>query len=220
MVMLGQSSSGWNEGSAALALLNVGIRNTVGVLTADSFTQTNPPIVSTPDTTISTQTLTLVPGVLSGSVAFVRGDEGSNYVGGPIEPGTVDSVYIRPLGCFINNAVGNAYENQPGPASGKGPYMSGQGTYANALFETQALATVGAIAQGDTLQYTPGQELVASRNGYLQMRTTTQSGAEVDLDVAGVTSEVANGRAASTLIAILKMVPDSESYNLVYDQRI
>jgi hypothetical protein len=219
MPLLGQASGGWTESSSALRLLHPGIRNTVGVLTADAFTQTNPPIVTTAGT-ISTQTNTGVLGVLSGSVAFTRPDQGSNFIGGPVEPGAPDNILIRPLGCFINTAVGNAFENQPGPASGKGPYMSGQGTYGNQLFETQALDTSGAVAVGDDLIYTPGQELVASRNGYLMMRVTTQTGAAVSLDTATITSEVANGNTASTLLGILKMPPDSEQFEIVYDQRV
>jgi len=219
MPMLGQASGGFTESSSALRLLHPGVRNTVGVLTADAFTQTNPPIVTTAGT-ISTQTNTGVLGVLSGSVAFTRPDQGSNFIGGPVEPGAPDNILVRPLGCFINTAVGNAFENQPGPASGKGPYMSGQGTYGNQLFESQAIATEGAITAGDDLIYTAGQELIASRNGYLMMRVTTQTGAAVSLDVAALASEVANGNTASTLIGVLKMPPDSEQFEIVYDQRV
>lgn len=219
MPLLGQASGGWTESSSALRLLHPGIRNTVGVLTADSFTQTNPPIVTTAGT-ISTQTNTGVLGVLSGSVAFTRPDQGSNFIGGPVEPGAPDNILIRPVGMFINTAVGNAFENQPGPASGKGPYMSAQGTYGNQLFETQAIATEGAITVGDDLIYTTGQELIASRNGYLMMRVTTQTGAAVSLDVAALASEVANGNTASTLLGVLKMPPDSEQFEIVYDQRV
>lgn len=153
-------------------------------------------------------------------MAFTRPDQGSNLIGGPVEPGAPDNVYIKPLGCFINTAVGNAFENTPGTASGKGPYMSGQGTYGNKLFETQALAVAGAIPQGTALVYMAGQELVASRNGYLIMRSTAQTGAVISLDLATITSEVANGNAASTTIGILKMPPDVEMFELVYDQRI
>jgi len=219
MPMLGQASGGWTESSSALRLLHVGIRNATGVLTADGFTQTNPPIVTTAGT-ISTQTNTGVLGVLSGSVAFTRPDQGSNFIGGPVEPGAPDEILIRPLGCFVNTAVGNAFENQPGPASGKNTYMSTGGTYANQLFETQAIAASGAIAAGDDLIYTAGQELVASRNGYLMMRVTTQTGAAISLDIATITSEVANGNAASTTIGVLKMPPDSEQFEIMYDQRI
>jgi hypothetical protein len=219
MSLLGQASGGWTESSSALRLLHVGIRNTVGVLTTDAFTQTNPPIVTTAGT-ISTQASTGVLGVLSGSVAFTRPDAGSNFIGGPVEPGAPDGLLIRPLGCFINTAVGNAYENLPGPASGKGPYVSAQGTYGNALFESQALDAAGPLAAGDDLIYQAGQELVASRNGYLMMRVTTQTGAPVSLDLATIAAEVANGQAASTQLGILKMAPDSEMFELVYDQRI
>lgn len=219
MPLLGQASGGWTESSAALRLLNVGVRNAVGVLTADGFTQTNPPIVATAGT-ISTQVNTGVNGVLSGSVAFARPDQGSNFIGGPIEPGAPDEVLIQPLGVFMNTAVGNAFENQPGPASGKNTYMSGQGTYGNQLFETQALAAAAPLVAGDDLIYQTGQQLVASRNGYLIMRVTTQTGAAVSLDIATITSEVANGAAASTTIGILKMPPDSEQFELVYDQRV
>jgi hypothetical protein len=161
-----------------------------------------------------------VLGVLSGSVAFTRPDQGSNFIGGPVEPGAPDNILIQPLGVFVNTAVGNAFENQPGPASGKNTYVSAQGTYGNQLFETQALAAAAPLAAGDDLIYTAGQELVASRNGYLMMRVTTQTGAAVSLDIATITSQVANGAAASTLLGILKMPPDSEQFELVYDQRV
>lgn len=220
MPLLGQASGQWLESSAALRILHAGVRNAVGVVTTDAFTQTNPPIVTTPANTISTQVDTATRGVLSGSVAFTRPDQGSNLIGGPVEPGAPDNVFIRPLGVFLNTAVGNAFENTPATASGKNTYASGQGTYGNRLFETQALAVAGAIAQGTTLVYMAGQELVASRNGYLIMRSTSQTGAVISLDLAAITSEVANGNTASTTIGILKMPPDSEMYELVYDQRI
>lgn len=221
MALLGQASGDFRESSSALRLLHVGIRNTVGVLTTDAFTQTNPPVITTAGT-ISTQADTGVLGVLSGSVAFTRPDQGSNYVGGPVEPGAPLGTLIQPLGCFINSAAGNAYENLPAAASGKGPYVSAQGTYGNALFETQALAAAGAIAQGDDLIYQAGQRLVASRNGYLQMAATAQTGALINLDLQTITAQSANAGAddSSTTLGILKMPPDSEMFELVYDQRI
>jgi len=220
MALLGQASGGFTESSSALRILHVGIRNTIGVLTEDSFTQTNPPL-TTAAADISTQVDTSVLGVLSGSVAFTRNDAGSNFVGGPAEPGGAAASQIRPLGCFINTAVGNAFENQPGPASGKGPYVSGQGTYGNGLFETQVIeAAAGALAQGDDLVYSTGQELIASRNGYLMPRLTTQTGAAIDLDLAAHALQPANGAPASDLIGVLKMPPDAEMNELVYDQRI
>lgn len=220
MALLGQASGGFTESSSALRILHVGIRNTVGVLTEDAFTQTNPP-VTTVAAQISTQVDTSVRGVLSGSVVFARPDAGSNFIGGPVEPGTADATQVRPLGVFINTAVGNAFENQPGPASGKGPYVSGQGTYGNALFETQVIqAAAGALAAGADLVYSTGMELIASRNGYMMPRATAQTGALISLDTANQAVEVANGATASTTLGVLKMPPDSTMNELVYDQRI
>lgn len=221
MPLLGQASGGWTESSAALRLLNVNVRNAVGVLTADGFTQTNPPIVTTAGT-LSTKANTGVLGVLSGSVAFTRPDQGSNFIGGPVEPGAPTNVLVRPLGVFINTAVGNAFENQPGPASGKNTYVSSMGTFGNQLYETQVLAAAAPLAAGDDIIYTTGMALIASRNGYLMPQATTQTGAVVSLDIIGIAADVANGAVAgtSTVIGRLKMPPDSEMDELVYDQRI
>jgi len=197
MALLGQASGGWTESSSALRLLHVGIRNTVGILTTDSFTQTNPPTVLLGTSTAAgMDTATL--GVLSGAVAFTRGDAagGSNEIGGTA--GTAASTAgISELGVFINTAVGNAYENTPGPASGKGPYVSGQGTYANSLYET---LDNGAAA----LTYVTGDSLWASLNGYL---------------TNGVAADRYNG-ATAVLMGILKMPADAVQPEIVYDQRV
>lgn len=221
MPLLGQASGAWTESSSALRLLHVGVRNTVGVLTDDAFTQTNPPVITTA-VTISSKVDTTLTGVLSGSVAFTRPDVGANYIGGNVETLAVahHETFVRPLGCFINNANGNAYENLPGQASGKGPYVSSQGTYGNALYETQALAALGAFAQGDALSYITGVELIASRNGYLLPHFAWDGAALQDLDIAAWAAEVEHGNAASTVIGILKMPADSTQNELVYDQRI
>jgi hypothetical protein len=226
MTLLGQASGGWTESSSALRLLYAGVRNTIGVLTDDAFRQTNPPIVKTAGT-ISTSpgAHTEVFGVLSGSVAFTRPDAGSNFVGGPVTVAasgvsTTNAYATRPLGCFINSAAGNPFENLPAAASTKGPYMSSMGSYGNRLYETQALITVAPLAVGSPLVYLAGQELIASINGYLMPRQVDNAGAPLTLDVSGFSLEVTNGHAASTLIAVLKMVPDSVVTELVYDQRI
>lgn len=224
MPMLGQASGGFKESSSALRLLHLGVRNTVGILTNDAFTQSNPSAVTTAST-ISTNVDTSVLGVLSGSVAFTRPDQGSNYIGGNAESLTnaLHETFVRPLGLFINSAAGNAFENQPAAASGKGPYVSALGTYASQLFETQSIGTNGAgIAAGATLNYLTGQELVASRNGFLMPRraVNTAGGAVESLDVAAITAEVEHGLAASTTIGILKMPADSVQNEIVFDQRI
>lgn len=223
MAMLGQASGGFTESSSSLRLLHVGVRNTVGVLTDDAFTQTNPPVVSTAGT-VSDNVPTTVLGVLGGAVAFSRPDAGSNFVGGNVEGLAVatQETFVRPLGVFLNNANGRPFENLPAQASGKGPYVSAQGTYANSLFETQALGADGAnVAQGDDLTYNVGAELIASRNGYLMPRTTIDgAGAVASIDIAAISAEVEHGRTASTTIGILKMPADSTQNELVYDQRI
>ena len=220
MALLGQASGDFTESSAALRVLHQGIFNTTSPLALDGFSQANPPIV-TVASTFSAKLGTGATGVLSGSVAFSRPDQGSNVVGGPVE-GLAGALGLQvvPRGVFMLNANGNAFENQPALASGINTFCSAQGTYGNRLYETQVLAAAAPLAQGDDLIYQNGQELVASRNGYLMPRVTTQTGAAVSLDIATITSQVANGQAASTLIAILSMSPDSAQNEIVYDQRI
>jgi len=220
MPLLGQASGGWTESSSALRLLHAGVRNSTGVLTADAFTQTNPPIV-TVAATISTKVNTATRGVLSGSVAFTRPDEGSNFIGGNIETGltALQEFLVKPLGVFMNTAVGNAYENTPGPASGKNTYMSSQGTYGNQLYETQALAAVGAYAQGDDLLYVAGMELIASRNGYL-MPAIDSAGASFDAATTAAESEHAGAPNSSTTLGLLKMPADATQNEVVFDQRV
>lgn len=232
MPLTGQASGGWTESSSALRILHVGVRNTVGNLTDDSFTQTNPPIIKTTGT-ISTSpgALTEVLGVLSGSVAFTRPDAGSNFIGGPTVtamalPASVTQVL--PLGCFINSATGNPYENLPGVASGKGPYVAAMGTYGSRLFETQLLvATTGTVvAAGTALTYVAGQKLVASQNGYLMPSVVFNGAALVAVDnTAGggaynTLESVNAGAVVATTIGILKMAPDSVMNEIVFDQRI
>lgn len=236
MPMLGQASGGFTESSSALRLLHVGVRNTVGILTDDAFTQTNPPIITTA-ATISDNVDTSVLGVLSGSVAMTRPDQGSNYVGGPgtstlvaasgagtatTPSATSLQQAYQPLGLFINSASGNAYENQPGAASGKGPYVSAMGTYASQLFESQALVTIGALTLGDDVTYITGVPLIASINGYLMPSRvwTGAANASQDLVTIALQSAIINSASSSTTIGILKMPADSVQNEIVFDQRI
>ena len=153
-----------------------------------------------------------VLGVLSGSIAFARPDAGSNQIGGPAAANGV-----QPIGCFINNAKGNAFENTPGVASGKGPYVSAQGTYANALFETFDLSDA---LGGTAITYTTGDSLVASVNGYLTNISDSDNShcAKLVADVA-ITLGLLNSD-TDVLIGVLKMPADSTQDELVYDQRI
>jgi hypothetical protein len=232
MPLAGQASGGWTESSSALRILHVGVRNTVGVLTDDSFTQTNPPIITTAGT-VSTApgALTEVLGILSGSVAFTRPDAGSNFIGGPTKTAMAlpaDVTQVLPLGCFINSAAGNPYENLPAVASGKGPYVAAMGTYGNRLYETQLLvATTGTVvAAGTALTYVAGMKLVASQNGYLMPSVVFNGAALVAVDnTAGggaynTLESVNAGAVVATTVGILKMPPDSVMTEIVFDQRI
>lgn len=216
MTLLGQASGGWTESSSALRILNIGIANSIGVLTDDSFTQTNPPIVTT-GATITAQVDQTLTGVLSGSVCFARGDAGggNNYVGGPAAVGTAN---VAVLGVFINSANGNAFENTPGTASGKGPYVSGQGTYGNTLYEDKVLT--GANAGNALTALAVGQSLFASRNGYLTNAILADFAADEAEQLWEGALTGATAEAAPTVIGIVKNVPDAAQADLVYDQRI
>lgn len=199
----GQSSTSFRAGPTALRILHVGHRTSMGSeVTDDAFTQSNPPVVSTD----VTNQLPSNPhdGVLGGSVALTRPDAGNGLIGGPLQsesdPSDGD---IRPLGLFIVDAQGQPYENSPTAASGKGSYVSSQGTYGNALFETQNLDT------GADLTYHPGDKLYCSRNGYL-----------TKVDGVNNSLEQALGYTDSTDIGVVKIAPDSEVGEIVFDLRI
>lgn len=229
MALVGQASGDFTEGSSALRILHRGVSNTIGVLTTDAFTQANPPVVTAANT-VSTQltqlSLNLQSGVLGGSVAFARPDQGSNYIGGPVINAVVGTAEnIRVLGCYINSANGNAFENLPGQASGKGPYVSSQGSYGNALFETQVLISVGgSVTAGDALVYTPGMKLCASRNGYLMPVDQEFGGSYDDISLGAGAAEANSLEGANaanvTVVGLLKVPADAVLGEIVYDQRI
>lgn len=219
MPLLGQASGGWTESSSALRLLNLGIANSIGVLTDDSFSQTNPPI-ETAAATITNQVDQTLNGVLSGSVCFARGDAGggSNFIGGPA---AVSTANVGVLGVFMNSANGQAFENTPGTASGKGPYVSGQGSYGNTLFEDKVLT--GGNAGNALTALNVAQPLYASRNGYLTNVLTADTGGASGLQLweqGDLFAAATLPQAFPTVIGIVKMVPDATQGDVVYDQRI
>ncbi len=204
----GQSSGDFRETSARVQLLHVVTRNAVGVLTPDAFTQLNPP--NSPNLAYNSTTLATITkvGVLGGTYAFTRPDYGNGFHGGPPAVGgnyTGKTVQI-PLGIFINDAIGNAFENTPGVASGRGPYISGVGsTVGNSLYETkdQFAGTPGAA-----LVYGAGQFLYASINGLI-------TNAPHDAFEYAVLNTV-----IPTVVGLVKVAPDANSSLLVYDTRI
>jgi hypothetical protein len=199
----GQSSGDFRETSARVQLLHVVTRNSVGVLTPDAFTQANPPVVTTQKST-TLATITKV-GVLGGSIAFTRPDFGNGFHGGPVKVGGAYVAGQKPLGIFINDSLGNAFENTPGVASGRGPYVCGSGsTVGVSIYETKQQL---AAAPGDPVTYNPGDKVYASVNGLLT-------------NVVGDTYENQVGAATPTLIGIVKVAPDANSSLLVIDLRV
>lgn len=194
MALPGQASGDFSESSSALRILYIGVRNTfAATLATDGFTQTNPPQI----VVHISGTLPVAPkrGVLGGSVCFTRGN---GLVGGPP---AAPNANVKPLGLFINDAAGNAYENTPAAASGQAPYTSANGTFGVRLYETRNLST------GDPLDWSAGNSLYASKNGYLTNVLADNN--TFEQAVTGV-----------TLIGVVKVAPDSVHAELVFDQRI
>jgi hypothetical protein len=171
----GQASGDFKLSTSALRILYSMFKDSIPSLSPDGFTQNNPNVVTTAAAVSTTIPVNVKKGVLGGSVAFVRPDIGENTVGGAVLVSGAYVVNTRPLGLFINDAAGNAYENTPGPASGKGPFLRG-GSCGNKLYETAkqttnsysagTWSTSGGVV-GTALVYSPGQKLYASVNGYL-----------------------------------------------------
>lgn len=210
MSMRGQSSGDFKETSGRVQLFHVGTRNSVGALTADAFTQANP-VVYTGATVKSTTLANITKvGVLGGSVAFTRPQAGNNLIGGPaVTAGPVFLAGIKPLGIFLNDALGNAFENTPGVASGRGPYVCGGACIGVTLYETQILQATGPGNAGDALVYAPGDLLYASANGLLT--NNLDDSYEKLLTIAD---------AFITVMGVVKAAPDANTPMLVLDLRV
>jgi hypothetical protein len=197
--MQGQSNLDFATGLSALRILHLGVRNDVGDLTADAFTQNNPPVVTTaPSTTLTGITK---KGILGGSVAICRPDIGNGKVGGPISsPGANN----RTIGLFINDAVGYAFQNAPAAASNKAPYVSAMGAYGTRIYETLQQTTTGGGMVGDPLgTYYTGAFLYTSVNGFLTNR------ANDSIEVAASTT--------AKPIGVLMIVPSSTFPEMVFN---
>jgi hypothetical protein len=176
----------------------------MGSLTADAFTQANPPVVTTaPNKSTTLANITKV-GVLGGTVAFTRPDIGNGYHGGPVLVAAAYDAGLKPLGFFLNDSIGNPFENTPGPASGKGPYVSGSGSCVGLeVYETQQ--QIGGSAN---LTWAPGDKVYASVNGL----ATNREADSYENNVAGAP--------APTLMGIVKVAPDANNSLLVIDLRV
>ena len=122
-------------------------------------------------------------GVLGGSVAAIVGD----YTAGAA------TLTAQPLGLFINDAAGAAWENAPAVASGKVGIVKGMASVEVDVFETQQAA-----ASGVALVYVVGDLLYSSAAGLL-------------------TKEVSTSKA---VIGVVTKVPTPSSPSLGVDMRI
>jgi hypothetical protein len=157
----GQSSGDFRLSQGALRIVYSLIKDSIAVLTTDAFTQSNPNVQTNVNAISQVLPVNVKKGALGGSVAFTRPDFGGNFIGGAIAGYAVGT---RPLGLFINDALGNAFENTPGPASGKGPFLRG-GAVGVKIYETNVQS--GGFG---ALTYLTGDRLYASVNGYLTNR--------------------------------------------------
>lgn len=216
----GQASGDFKLSTSALRILYSLFKDSITSLSPDGFTQNNPNVVTTASAVSTTIPVNVKKGVLGGSVAFVRPDIGENTTGGAVLVSAAYVVNTRPLGLFINDALGNAYENTPGPASGKGPFLRG-GSYGLKLYETAkqtansytggTFSTSGGVV-GTALVYSPGQRLYASVNGYITNDWTDSY--EAQWIFATLTGSGASGHPTPsdiTLMGTLLAQPDSTS---------
>lgn len=201
----GIGSGDFRETSGRVQLYAVVTRNSFGVLAPDAFTQANPPIVTAAANKSTTLANITKVGVLGGSVAFTRYDYGNGFIGGPVQVAAAYDAKIKPLGIFINDSLGNAYENTPGVASGRGPYVCGSGSVVGvSVYETKIQ-----IGASTALTYNPGDVLYASVNGLLTNRY--QDAYEY---------QPASAKADCTIMGIVKVAPDANNSLLVLDLRV
>jgi hypothetical protein len=117
-----------------------------------------------PNNTLSVNT---PRGVLGGSVAGLDPQAG-DYVTVPCD------LRLMPVGLFVNDAAGAAFDNAPAVASGKVAVIKGMASVEVDVFETRR-----ADNQAD-LQYAVGQPLYSSAQGFL---TNELSSSEVVVGV-------------------------------------
>jgi hypothetical protein len=200
----GQGSGDFRETSGRVQIFHIGTRNSVGVLTADAFTQANPPIVVTTANVSSTLAGITKKGVLGSSIAFTRPDAGNGFHGGPVQ---VLAAYVagqKPLGIFINDSLGNPFENTPGVASGRGPYICGMATVGLSLYETRIQ-----IGASTALTYACGDRVYAGVNGLITNRYQDAYEYQVIADLDNVTT-----------MGVVKVAPDANNSLLVIDLRV
>lgn len=163
----------------SLTILNRGQLNSIPVLSDDCFTKQNYGVH-----TNSTLSVNTPRGVLGGSVAAVSA--GLDYT---VVPGTD---VLRPVGLFVNDAAGAAFENSPAVASGKIAVMK-----AMASVEVDVYATIAAD-DATPVTFAVGEKLYCEAQGFL-------------------TNEISS---EGTVIGICTKKPSTSSPTLGLDMRI
>lgn len=138
----------------SLKILIRGMMNSIPVLSGDCFTKANYGVH--PNSTLSVNT---PRGVLGGSVAAVSA--GLDYT---VVPGTNT---LRPVGLFVNDAAGAAFENSPAVASGK-----------VAVIKCMASVEVDVYATNDSstaaITYAVGNKLYSDAQGLLTNEVSSE----------------------------------------------
>jgi len=140
----------------ALTILIRGKLSSLPVLSDACFTKANYGVNE--NTTLSVNT---PRGVLGGSVAAASA--GFDYTVIPMSTG------LAPLGLFVNDAAGAAFENSPAVASGKIAVMKSFASVEVDVYETRNAADDADIV------YAVGQNLYGSAQGFLTNETTASA---------------------------------------------
>jgi len=163
----------------ALSILIRGQLDSIPVISDACFTKAN--YGNNTNTTLSANT---PRGVLGGSVAACSA--GLDYTAVPM------TTSLMPLGLFVNDAAGAAFENSPAVASGKLAIMKGLASVEVDVYETRN------AADNADLTYAVGEKLYGSAYGLLTNETT----------------------ASSVVIGIVTKAPSTSSPTLGLDMRI
>jgi len=163
----------------SLAILIRAQLNSIPVLSDACFSKANYGVNA--NTTLSVNT---PRGVLGGSVAGTSA--GLDYTAVPCTD------VLMPLGLFVNDAAGAAFENSPAVASGKVAIMKGQASVEVDVYETE-----NAAATAD-LTYAVGEKLYSSAQGLLTNEASSEG----------------------TVIGILTKAPSTSSPTIGLDMRI
>jgi len=211
----------------ALKIHYVGHRVSLGLLDEDAFTRVNFVTGTTINSRLSVDTNR---GVLGGSVCVVKGED---IIGGPTDPAalpydpTTEGHSEQPLGLFINDAAGNAFESTSGAGSGRGPYVCCMGTYSVDVYETNRRDATGAHT-ATTMTYAAGDRLYMDCiSGLLTKRYPDQNAnggyaagfANYAVGVGNGGNAIANA-IHPLVLGIVTQAPTSQNPYLRFNERI